>query len=250
MFSIPFAFSICLVSFAVVINLSIFFSEKENNKNFHIGAIIFLIFSVFLLWITKPENRTYAISEYASYPNIINVLSNKSSIEKNLSDEFKSICNNDSCSLFEGDSKFYIDNTNLYKDIKSISIIPVYPYLNTMANRESEPFLMYRKVSIKSENEQIILEKSSKLSLFKVEFKDKKNPVYLLVQLSTIDPNGMMITFKKDQFILHAKKPEIYRTNYEEFNSIITNVINKSHAIKDDMDGETNKKVWTEKEIK
>lgn len=250
MFAIPFAFSICLLFSAIVINLSIFFSNDENNRKFHIGAIIFLIFSAFLLWMTKPENKTYVLSQYASYSNPINVLPNTSSIEEKLSDNFKSICDNDSCALFEGDSKFYIDNTNLYKDIKSISIIPVYPYLNTMANRESEPFLMYRKVSIKSENEQIILEKSSKLSLFKVEFKDKKNPIYLLVQLSTIDPNGIFITFQKDKFILHAKKPEIYRTNYEEFNSIITNVINKSHAIKDDMDGETNKKVWTEKEIK
>jgi hypothetical protein len=250
MFVILFAFSICLLFFAVVINLSIFFSNNENSNKFHSGAIIFLIFSVFLLWITKPENKTYVLSQYASYSNLINVLSNKSSIEKNLSDEFKSICNNDSCALFEGDSKFYIDNTNLYKDIKSISIIPVYPYLNTMENRESEPFLMYRKVSIKSEDEKIILENNSKQSLFKVEFKDKKNPVYLLVQLSIIDPNGMLITFKKDKFIIHAKKPEIYITNYEEFNSIITNVINKTHAIKDDMDGEANKKVWTEKEIK
>lgn len=250
MFAIPFAFSICLLFFAVVINLSIFFSEDENSKKFHSGAIIFLIFSVFLLWITKPENKTYVLSQYASYSNPINVLPNTSSIEEKLSDNFKSICDNDSCALFKGDSKFYIDTVNLYKDIKSISIIPVYPYLNITANKESEPFLLYKTVSTRSEDEKIILKNNSKQSLFKVEFKDNKNPVYLLVQLSVIDPNGMIITFKKDTFILHAKKPEIYRTNYEEFNTIILNALNKAHSVKKDLDSDTNKKAWTQKEIK
>lgn len=254
MFSISFIGSILFLFMAVVINLSIFCSnEKKDEKHlnkYKIFAVIFLIFSIFLLWTNKPDNKTYILSKYASYYNQINVLSNNSSIQNNLKSEFKSICDHDSCSLFEGDSKFYIDNVNLYKNIRSISILPVYSYFNTIANRESEPFFIYQTVSKRSVNEQLILEKSSKQSLFKVEFKDKNNPVYLLVQLSTIDPNGMIITFKKDKFILHARKPEIYRTNYDEFNTIIINAINKAHSVNNDLNSEQNKKIWSDKEIK